>query len=100
MCRKHLLGEHNEIHMFIGAIKKHKKLHGYLKNNLFEPKSLWDRHANIVQEMLNRGYNHQSELEVVDISTLPDIKIDADKSLIDLITRCNSCRDHMISLDV
>lgn len=50
--------------------------------------------------MLNRGYNHQSELEVVDISTLPDIKIDADKSLIDLITRCNSCRDHMISLDM
>lgn len=34
MCRKHLLGEHVELHMFVGSIKNGVRVEGYLANNL------------------------------------------------------------------
>ena len=34
LCQKHLCGEHLECHMFLGTLKKNKKVDGYLKNNL------------------------------------------------------------------
>ena len=36
LCKKHLLGEHVELHMFVGTINKNKKLDGYKKNGLVE----------------------------------------------------------------
>ena len=40
MCRQHLLGEHCEIHMFIGSMKKQINMNGYISKDLLEPKSL------------------------------------------------------------
>ena len=34
MCRKHLLGEHVEHHMFVGTINKRISIVGYLRDNL------------------------------------------------------------------
>lgn len=33
MCRQHLLGEHVECHMFVGAILKGISLSGYIKKD-------------------------------------------------------------------
>jgi len=97
MCRKHLLGEHVEIHMFTGTLKKKKNISGYIKNNLLEPLSISKRHDELVQEMRKRGYEHNSQLNSPNISYLSDIeqnyKIDDKKSLLDLTKRCSICKE-------
>lgn len=96
MCRKHLLGEHVEHHMFVGTINKKISITGYLRDNLLEPLSLLTRHAELVREMEARGYNHRSELLSVDLSGMTfeqfHTKIDREKSLAELIRRCPECR--------
>ena len=60
MCRKHLLGSHVEIHMFIGSIRKGISMKGYLEKNLLEPKSLLPYHDRLVSEMKSRGWKHNT----------------------------------------
>lgn len=95
MCRKHLLGEHVEHHMFVGTINKGVSVDGYLRDNLLEPLSLLTRHVELVREMESRGYNHKSELLSVDLSRMSfeqfHTKIDREKSLAELIRRCPEC---------
>ena len=102
MCRKHLLGEHLEMHMFLGSLKKKKKLDGFFKNNLFEPRILFQRHQDLSEEMIRRGYNHNSPMTEKDcfaISHLPEHyqnwKIEREKALDDLIGRCEECRKNI-----
>lgn len=45
MYRQHLLGEHVEIHMFIGTMKRKCSVWGYLRNNLLEMESIVSRHT-------------------------------------------------------
>ena len=104
MCRKHLLGEHLEIHMFLGALKQGKKIDGYLRNNLFQPTYLLLRHEELKDEMINRGYNHNSHMRIHEcecIFGLPDEKrhwkIDKTKALRDLLDRCPECRQRWSS---
>lgn len=95
MCNRHLLGEHCEHHMMVGAIKKKKKFNGYIEKNCVEPQSLQQRHDELALEMLARGFNHKTPLPEHDISYLsPEIatyKINKEQSLNDLITRCPIC---------
>lgn len=100
MCRKHLLGEHVEHHMFIGAINKGISVAGYLRDNLLEPESLYTRHAELVKEMESRGYNHKSPLPD-HIPLAPDasiVKINKYASLVDLLIRCPECRSRFESI--
>lgn len=97
MCNKHLLGEHSEIHMFIGVLKRKKKIDGYIKNNLLEISSILIRHQRIVEEMISRGIRHNSPLDF-DVNIydyLPqeykDYKIDRIKSLKEIRSRCHDC---------
>lgn len=95
MCRKHLLGEHVEHHMFVGSINKGKSMDGFLKNNLLEPLALTERHAALVQEMERRGYNHNSPLPVAHFEKNDPallVTIDRQSALDDLIGRCPECR--------
>ena len=62
LCQKHLCGEHLETHMFLGSLKKGKKVDGFLSNNLFEPMALYWRHKQLSLEMVDRGYKHKSEM--------------------------------------
>lgn len=62
MCRKHLLGEHIETHMFVGAINKGSSVAGYITGGLLEFDSLRQRHDKLVHEMMTRGYKHNSPL--------------------------------------
>jgi hypothetical protein len=98
MCRKHLLGEHVENHMFVGSMKK-VNLRGYVDNNLLEMQALSSRHDTLVKEMRRRGYNHQSpfdsETYEAFFPTYDDYtrnsKVDVKPSLEDLLARCEEC---------
>lgn len=95
LCRKHLLGEHVELHMFVGTLNKGLSIEGYLKNNLLEIKSLFKRHQVLAKEMLKRGYNHKSPLVEKTWSQYPknylDIVVDREKALKNLLNRCSFC---------
>ena len=104
MCRQHLLGEHNECHMFLGSLKKKINLSGYFKNDLFEPLSLKARHDALADEMAKRGYNHLSILEIdepIDFSHVTNQelnhRIDKDNSLYLLISRCPQCYQNYLN---
>ena len=95
MCRKHLLGEHVEHHMFVGTINKGIALDGYLKNNLLEMESLHSRHLELATEMESRGYNHKSLLPSVSYTGPLDAieqKVDRESALKELLRRCPDCR--------
>ncbi len=91
LCRKHLLGEHVEHHMFMGTIKKGISVEGYLRDGLLEPRKLHQRHEELVVEMERRGYNHKSPLPDVDTSHLRDGKISIERNIEDLRNRCDEC---------
>lgn len=91
LCRKHLLGEHLELHMLYGAIKKGKNLDGYIKNGLIEIHNLGTRHSILVNEMKRRGYKHKSSI-IFDFALLYGGKVDMNKSIYDLKERCVDCR--------
>ena len=95
LCRKHLLGEHVEHHMFMGSIKKGISVKGYLRDGLLDPPTLRSRHGALVMEMKARGYNHKSPLPDVDISHLPDGHINIEYNLEDLKGRCKECADRI-----
>lgn len=90
LCRKHLLGEHVECHMFVGTILKEISLSGYKEKGLVEVHNLKDRHKKLSEEMLSRGYNHNSPLPEFksfnygNINPVENLKI--------LRERCEECK--------
>lgn len=97
LCNKHLFGEHFDHHVFLGLIKKKKKLNGYLKHGLLNPYTLKERHDLLANEIIKRGYNHFSELEHIDPVDLEYIDFSKYNSInadyIYLFTKCNNCRN-------
>jgi len=66
LCRKHLLGEHNELHAMWNILTQGKKgyaNHPETKRWKGKLKALFRVHEEIVLEMLARGYNHKSPLD-------------------------------------
>jgi len=99
MCRKHLLGEHVELHMLIGTIKKGVSIRGYVEKGLVEPFHIHLRHSQLVEEMEKRGYKHLSMIEnPVDLIKLGSKElnavVDREESLKELLRRCSECRDN------
>ena len=92
MCRQHLLGEHVEIHMFIGAISRGQSLKGYLQKGLLEVHSLYDRHEELVEEMKRRGYKHCSDLDEKWRTVERSGSIYRSKNLSELVRRCSRCK--------
>jgi len=96
LCRKHLLGEHGEIHKHRHNFEKHHKIDRRISPVVqIEPKSMQTRHDELAMEMLRRGFNHKSPYEQPDISYLPEhqrfAEVDLDISIDDLINRCPEC---------
>jgi len=95
MCKKHILGEHGEIHKHRhNFVKKHS-----IKGRIFpivqiEPASMKKRHDELAKYL-----NHKSEYEMPDISHLPhnqrEAKVDKNISISDLSERCEVCRKLM-----
>ena len=69
LCRKHLLGEHRELHGLWNILTKHKGKGGYSQHPetrrwIGKLKALYCRHESQVIEMRKRGYKHLSPLEM------------------------------------
>lgn len=90
MCRQHLLGEHVELHMFVGTIRKGVSMQGYVDNNLLELSSIEARHDELVAEMERRGMNHHSPLPAFQSRNFG--KVDREAAKADLLSRCEKCR--------
>jgi hypothetical protein len=93
MCRKHLLGEHVECHMMVGAILKKHSISGFIRNGLIEVHNIEKRHKELVLEMTRRGYNHRSELP----GFKPWIEgtVNSSTNVIELARRCPECKKRM-----
>ena len=90
MCRQHLLGEHVEMHMIVGSIKRGKSITGYTSNGLLDTRLIQHRHDTLVTEITDRGYNHKSPLNYDD--SLCDGSVDSDSNLVALSNRCPKCK--------
>jgi len=98
LCNQHLLGEHVEMHMFIGCIKKGISLKGYYDNKLVCTNLIKKRHDYLAIEMISRGMNHKSP--IIEMDLLRDFKygeIDLEANKKELISRCPKCRDRFIN---
>lgn len=89
MCRRHLLGEHVEMHMFVGVLNKNRSIKGYLEKNLVEVHNIRKRHDELVIEMKRRGYNHKSDLP--EYNNTVSGKVNKVFNTQDLKSRCSEC---------
>lgn len=89
MCRRHLLGEHVELHMFVGALNKGISLKGYIDKNLVEVHTIKARHEALVTEMSARHYKHNSPLPAFVETTIG--VVDPVASTSELLRRCPDC---------
>ena len=99
LCRKHLLGEHVEHHMFVGSINRGFSVEGYLRDGFLDPRTLHARHDEIAVEMVRRGYNHKSPLIAAVTSHLRDGKIDIRRNIEDLRHRCTECAERIEEIE-
>ena len=95
LCRQHLLGEHNEMHKFVGAIEKKKSIDGYIKKGLVEVHNIQLRHDTLAEEMVRRGYKHYSPMTFHwDYGKVG--RVDAKENLKVLTVRCTECRKRFL----
>lgn len=95
LCRRHLIGEHNEVHMFVGAINKGFNLDGYLTGELLDVNLLRPRHADLVVEMGTRHHIHLSPLPPFNY-TGPTGQLDIKANILELTRRCPDCRERIL----
>lgn len=93
LCKRHLLGEHVEMHAFMGSIKKGISIKGYITKGLVEPEKIKYRHDILVLEMENRGMHHNSPL-FTNITVWNSDKghVDIQVNLTELSNRCPKCK--------
>jgi hypothetical protein len=89
MCRKHLLGEHVEMHMLAKSILAGKSLAGYVAKGLIDTTQIQSRHDALAQEMLARGYKHNSPLVVPPVEAMG--RVDSSASVDELARRFELC---------
>lgn len=68
LCRKHLLGEHRELHGLWNILTKHQGKGGYSQHPetlrwVGKEHALYLRHEALVQEFTRRGYRHHTPLD-------------------------------------
>lgn len=100
LCRQHLLGEHKEMHMFIGSLMKGISISGYIQKGFVEPMFLYSRHKMLANEMKRRGYNHNSPLDIPTTAKAiqglrrkeMEAKMDEESDTKELLERCPECK--------
>ena len=99
LCRKHLLGEHYEIHKSIGNLRSGGNwVMSLTKNGYLEPQNFKKRHDMIVAEMTRRGYKHDSPVNDDFSRTVVRGHVDVKMSVDDLILRCEDCKNNIYAL--
>lgn len=101
LCKKHLIGEHGELHKFLPSFRKGHKVDGRFSPIVqIQFKGYLERHDALAQEMLNRGYNHKSPLvDIPDFARIYpafiDRMVEPDTSIADLMMRCENCNQRI-----
>ena len=80
--------------MLASCIKLSKSIKGFIANKLIQTKDLITRHEDLSQEMLSRGYKHNSPIPNEDYGDYGSVDIEANK--LELISRCEECRKRAI----
>ena len=96
-CNRHLLGEHGEIHKHRHNFVKQHNMAGRV-GQIF-PDSMQERHDQLAEEMLRRGYKHESPYEQPDVFYLGDmldVEPDIEANENDLIDRCDECAANIL----
>ena len=78
------------MHMLVGTLQKGISVQGYIDNQLVELEHIRARHQELVEEMIERGYNHKSPLP--DYPEVSGGVVDRAENLRDLANRCPDCR--------
>lgn len=91
MCDQHLLGEHVELHMFVGTIRQGKSLQGYIDKKLVKVSNIVRRHTELTHEMRLRGMKHNTPIFVPSYNG-PDGELDVEANWQELYRRCEKCR--------
>jgi len=97
LCQQHLLGEHVEMHMFVGTIRKGISIQGYIDKGLVDPAKIKQRHEELSAEMVFRGMNHNSPL--LSFRKKPACEIDALGNKKELHRRCPACRERIEGIE-
>jgi hypothetical protein len=97
LCDRHLLGEHVEMHMFLGTIRHGHSVQGYVEGGIVDPHRVYARHEVLALEMTQRGMRHRSPMVITaedecSMAALPTAVIDAEANLVELARRCERCR--------
>jgi len=95
MCRKHLLGEHAEMHMFFVALSLGKMHDGYICKGLVEVHNIKRRHDELAREMVRRGYRHNSPMSDSPLLATAGF-VDIERSYEELQLRCAECRRRIL----
>ena len=103
MCRKHLLGEHVELHMLLGSMRRGKNIEGFLSGGLVDPQRIFARHQELVAEMTRRGFKHNSPIDEHECAALAvgfagRATIDTAANAHDLLQRCPECASRMTAI--
>jgi len=91
MCNQHLLGEHVEMHMFVGSINKGISIKGYVDKGLVDTSKIRDRHNELAFEMIMRGIGHNSDLPFFKIEDMGKVNVEENINI--LINRCTKCKE-------
>lgn len=97
LCRNHLLGEHKEVHMVAGCLRRKKTLGRYLTDKLVDPTLVSARHEVLVVELTRRGYNHKSPLGDAPYEG-DSTHIDPEVNLRELARRCPACATRQVQV--
>jgi hypothetical protein len=99
LCKKHLLGEHYELHMLVGHLRKGHSINGYLLKRLVDPSSIFERHQTLEREIRLRGGNPSSPLSESECTSFAKwfgvVAIDPGESMSVLSERCDECRNRI-----
>jgi len=99
LCDKHLLGEHVEMHMFAGTLRKGISVAGYIDDGLIEVDKIITRHEELATEMTLRGMNHKSPMPD-DLVLFSAGWIDNFANLKELSRRCETCRANILAAGI
>lgn len=93
-CKDHLLLEHAQLHMIVGALARGRDLSSYVTAGHIDLRSLASRHAIVVSEMNRRGLRHRTALSIPDSLKYGDVEspeIDVERSKAELSKLCINC---------
>lgn len=97
ICNQHLIAEHYELHMYIGALNKGRSLEGYKQAGILQLSQLRKRHNELAAEMITRKkkdgspVRHNSPLPAF-VTYGDDGWLQSAEDEIEVLKQCSECK--------